>query len=153
MKRFVFFIAILAVALCGAAPARAQRGGIFAPPANPSGPVADLMKTIVTAFNNHDVTYFQKAIAPDAVWFDEDGHTLQAMVWMNRIMGANPPRKLSITNLRVGSWDNGGWAGFNYVLEGANQIKGTNTMVFKKNGNDWQIAVIHGAVDTPVIAH
>jgi hypothetical protein len=154
MKKFAFFFACITIAIACSPSARAQRGGgIFAPPANPTGPVADVMKAVVTAFNNHDVAYFQKTIAPDAVWFDEDGHTLQAMVWMNRLMSANPPRKLSVTNLRVGSWDNGGWAGFNYVLEGVNQIKGTNTMVFKKNGSDWQIAVIHGAVDTPAVAH
>src|SRR5437764_7744330 len=109
MKRFIFLIALLAVTFAGAAPVQAQRGGgIFAPAATATGPIADMMKAVVTAFNNHDVAYFQKAIAPDAVWFDEDGHTLLAMVWMNRLMAANPPRKLSISNLRVGNWDNGG---------------------------------------------
>src|SRR5262249_28776517 len=98
-------------------------------------------------------TTFQKAIAPDAVWLDEDGHHLQATVWINRPLWANPPRKLSITNLRTSNWDSAGWAGFNYLIEGTNQMKGTNSLVFKKNGADWQIALIHGAVDTAIGAH
>jgi hypothetical protein len=133
--------------------ARGGGGGIFAPPATPSGPLVEVVNGIVTAFNKHDTAYFQKIIAPDAIWLDEDGHTLQAVVWMNRLMSANPPRKLSITNLRVGNWDTAGWAGFNYVIEGTNQVKGTNSFVFKKVGNDWQIVVIHGAVDTAIQAH
>ena len=138
-----------------AAPAQAQGGrpNIFAPPATASGPVADLVKAIVTAFNNRDIPYFQKLIAPDAVWLDEDGHHLIAMVWMNRLLSSNPPRKLSISNLRTENWDTAGWAGFNYVIEGTNQVKGVNSMVFKKTGNDWKIVLIHGAVDTPAVAH
>jgi hypothetical protein len=107
----------------------------------------------VTAFNNHDSAYFQKIIAPDAVWFDEDGHQLNASVWLNRLMSATPARKLSISDLRVGNWDNAGWAGFHYTLEATNQVKGINTMSFKKVGNDWQIVMIHGAVDTLISSH
>ena len=129
------------------------RPNIFAPPPTASGPIADVVNSIVMAFNNRDTAYFQKLIAPDAVWLDEDGRHLIAMVWMNRLMAANPPRKLTISNLRVGNWDNAGWAGFNYVIEGTNMVKGTNSLLFKKNGNDWQIVLIHGAVDTAIAQH
>src|SRR5262245_11453693 len=111
--------------------ARGGRPNIFAAPAAASGPIADATNAIVTAFNAKDTAYFQKLIAPDAVWLDEDGHHLQAMVWMNRLMSATPPRKLSITNLRTENWSDAGWSGFNYVLEGGtNPIKGTNSFVF-----------------------
>jgi len=133
--------------------ARGGRPNIFAPEAQATGPVADFVKSMVTAFNNRDTAFFQKTVAPDAVWLDEDGHHLLAGVWMNRLLSANPPRKLSITNLRVSSWDNAGWAGFNYVIEGTNQVKGTNSLVLKKNGNDWQIVLVHGAVDTAIVQH
>jgi len=159
VKRSILLV-FLIVCLSGALPAQAPRGqaaggrpNIFAPAASASGPVADLVNTIVTSFNNRDTAYFQKIIAPDAVWLDEDGHHLLATVWMSRLMSANPPRKLTISNLRVGSTDSSAWAGFNYVLEGTNQVKGINSMVFKKNGNDWQIAMIHGAVDTAIQQH
>jgi hypothetical protein len=153
MKKFILVIAVVfVVAATGAAQGRGG-GGIFAPRVTPSGPIADVVNAIVTAFNNHDMAYFQKAIAPDAVWFDEDGHQLLATVWLNRLMSATPPRKLSISDLRVGNWDNAGWAGFHYTLEATNQVKGINTMSFKKVGNDWQIVMIHGAVDTLISSH
>ena len=73
---------------------------------------------MVTAFNNRDTAYLQKRLATDAVWLDEDGHHLQPIVWMNRLMSANPPKKLSIRNLRTSNWDTEGWAAFNYVMDG-----------------------------------
>src|SRR5262249_36584924 len=124
MKNSIFVFALVGLALCGASAVRGQgRGGasIFAPPATPTGPLVDVVNGIVKAFNDRDTAYFQKIIAPDAIWLDEDGHTLQAVVWMNRLMSANPPRKLTISNLRVSNWDTAGWAGFNYVIAGTNQ--------------------------------
>jgi Domain of unknown function (DUF4440) len=154
MKRLTCLFALIA-AVAGIVLAQAPGGrpNIFAPEAKATPPLADVVQSMVTAFNKRDTAFFQKAIAPDAVWLDEDGHHLAASVWMNRMLSANPPRKLSITNLRTSNWDTAGWAGFNYVIEGTNQVKGTNSLVFKKNGSDWQIALIHGAVDTAIGAH
>ena len=61
--------------------------------------------------------------------------------------------KKLIFNLRVGNFENTGWAGFNYVMEGTNMVKGTSSMLFKKTGNDWQMVLIHGAVDTAIVQH
>jgi hypothetical protein len=71
------------------------------------------------------------------------------------IDGGDTSKKLSITNLRVGNLDPAaGWAAFNYMMEGSpNQVKGTNSIVFKKAGTDWQIALVHGAVDTKIGSH
>jgi len=152
MKKAILTVVLAMAAM--AAPAFSQaRPNIFAPPPTASAPIADVVNAIVTAFNNRDTAYFHKVIAPDAVWLDEDGHHLQATVWMNRLMGANPPRKLTVSNLRTGNWDTAGWAGFNYVIEGTNMVKGTNSLLFKKTGNDWQVVMIHGAVDTKIGAH
>jgi hypothetical protein len=157
MKRSILVIGLLALLICimlPTVPAAGQgRPNIFMPPATATGPLVQVVNAVVTAFNNRDSAYFQKAIAPDTTWFDEDGHHLNANVWINRMLSANPPRKLSISNLRVADWGTAGWAGFNYVIEGTNQVKGTNTLMFKKNGNDWQIVLIHGAIDTPAGAH
>jgi len=159
MKRTILLCITVIAAAVTTASAQAPQGGrgrpnIFAPEAQATGPIADFVKSMVTAFNNRDTAFFQKSVAPDAVWLDEDGHHLQATVWITRLLSANPPRKLSITNLRVGNLDAAaGWAGFNYIIEGTSQVKGTNSLVVKKNGNDWQIALIHGAVDTAIIAH
>ena len=159
MKRSILFaISIMTVVMmAGAQAPRGQGGGrpnIFAPPAAATGPIAELVNSIVTSFNNRDAAYFQKIIAPDAVWLDEDGHHLIATVWMNRLLSANPPRKLSISNLRVVNADTSAVVGFNYVLEGGSTpVKGVNSMTFKKTGNDWQIVMIHGAVDTVISQH
>jgi ketosteroid isomerase-like protein len=155
MKRSIVLLLIV-TAVLATAWAQAPRGGrpnIFAPEPQAAGPIADFVKSMVTAFNNKDAAFFQKGLTSDAVWLDEDGHHLLANVWVNRLMSATPPRKLSISNLRVNTWDNGGWAGFNYVIEGTNQVKGTNSLVFKKTGNDWQVSLVHGAVDTAIGAH
>jgi hypothetical protein len=159
MKRTGLVCALVVMAFAGGTLVQAQgggaAGGIFAPPAAPTGPLVDVVNSIVTAFNNRDAAFFQKMVAPDTVWFDEDGHALRGTVWVTRLLGANPPRKISISNLRVGNWDTAGWAGFNYVMEGSptGPVKGVNTFVFKKNGNDWQIVNIHGALDSKVGAH
>jgi len=159
MKRSILLLAIIAAIggtvfaqAPGAAQGRGGRPNIFAPEAQATGPLADVVRSIVNAFNNRDTAFFQKSIAPDAVWLDEDGHHLLATVWINRLLSANPPRKLSITNLRTNNWDTGGWAGFNYLIEGTNQVKGTNSIVFKKNSTDWQI-VRSTAPSTPLSAH
>src|SRR6266545_1563922 len=106
MKRSIVVIALL-LTLTVAASAQAQGGrpNIFAPPATATGPIADVMKNIVTAFNNRDAAFFQKIIAPDAVWLDEDGHHLLATVWITRLITGKPPRKLTISNLRTANWD------------------------------------------------
>jgi ketosteroid isomerase-like protein len=161
MKRSILLCVIVLAALGVTAFAQAPAGGqarggrpnIFAPEPQASGPIGDFVRSMVTAFNNKDMAFFQKSMAPDAVWLDEDGHHLQGMVWINRLLSATPARTLSITNLRVNSWDTGGWAGFNYVIEGTQKVKGTNSMVFKKTGNDWQIVLVHGAVDTLIGQH
>src|SRR5215475_8386844 len=103
MKRSIFLLPVV-MAVVGnvsaQAPAGAQgRGGrpnIFAPEAQATGPIAEVVRSIVNAFNNRDTAFFQKSIAADAVWLDEDGHHLLATVWINRLLSANPPRKLSI---------------------------------------------------------
>src|SRR5436853_5848361 len=106
MKRQIFstlvIIAVLVTAQGAGGQARGGRPNMFAPEASASGPLADFVRSIVTAFNNRDTAFFQKVITPDAVWLDEDGHHLIGRVWIERLLSANPPRKLSITNLRVG---------------------------------------------------
>src|SRR5215475_11178604 len=98
MKRSILlYTAVFALVVTSASAQAPQgRGGrpnIFAPEAQATGPIADFVKSMVTAFNNRDTVFFQKTIAPDAVWLDEDGHHLLATVWINRLLSANPARK------------------------------------------------------------
>ena len=96
MKKSLWIsVAVLSLAVSAMAePPTPQQGGrlsIFAPPVTPAGPLVGVVNAMVTAFNNQDKAYFQKMIAPDAIWFDEDGHHMAAVVWMNRILSATPP--------------------------------------------------------------
>ena len=135
----------------------ARRGGPPAPPVL-TGPVADAVNAVVAAINKQDAAFLQKAVAPDAIWADEDGHFLPANIWINRLMQAKPAKKLAMTTLTGQVWDTGAWAAFRYTLDettaaGApNQMKGTATLAFKKVGNDWVVAMIHAPVDGPAIA-
>jgi hypothetical protein len=138
---------------------RGGRGGGLPTPPTLTGPVADMVNAIVTAINNQDAAYFQKNVAPDAIWVDEDGHFLPVNFFLNRIMQAKPAKKLAITNLTGQTWDGGAWAGARYTLDettaaGApNQMKGSLTLTFKKTGNDWQVVMVHAPVDGTAIAH
>ena len=171
MKRSILVFVIAVVALTGSALAQAPErgqgggggrgGGRGRGPAAPpplTGPLADTVNMIVSALNNQDAAYLQKVVAPDALWLDEDGHMLPAPIWINRLMNAKPAKKIAITSLTGQTWDGGGWAAFSYTLDettnggGANQMKGTNSLTFKKNGNDWQVVLIHAAVSGPAIS-
>src|SRR5262249_1311826 len=159
MKRSILAFVIVMVALTGSAlaqaPERGQggqgqgqgrgggrgRGGLPQMPPL-TGPVADMVNMIIAAINSQDAAYLQKVVASDAVWLDEDGHMLPAGIWINRLMQAKPAKKVTITGLTGQTWDGGAWVAFSYTLDettnagAANQMKGTNSMAFKKAGNN-----------------
>lgn len=160
MKRFtaLFFmlIALTCVALLAQGPGGQRGGGRggrgFAAPPPATGPVADATNKIVEAINKQDATFFDKALTSDAILADEDGHVgLPARIWVQRLTSS--PKKLAIEGLRVGELADGGWAVFSYTLDEmtaqgtANQMKGTTTIVYKKNGADLQAALVHLAVN------
>ncbi|MBI2150120.1 MAG: nuclear transport factor 2 family protein [Acidobacteria bacterium] len=70
-------------------------------------PVADLVQAGVDAYNRQDVAYFEKMLAPDVVWLDDDGHAVagkdRVLAFLRNQLGATPPRKLVVTNIRTGS--------------------------------------------------
>jgi hypothetical protein len=124
------------------------RGPAAAPPA--TGPVADATNKIIDAINKQDAAFFDKALTADAMLADEDGHILQARIWTAKLTSS--PKKIAITGLRVGELMDGGWAVFNYTLDetaqGApNQMKGSSTIVYKKNGADLQAVLIQLSVN------
>ena len=115
-------------------------------------PPADLVQKGIDALNTQDVAYFEKALTPEAVWLDEDGHAItgkEAVVsFIRRQFAATPAKKLSATNIKMSSNGDTAWAHFLYTVEaGTVQKKGFNVTVFKKVGNDWQIVLIHGALN------
>lgn len=129
------------------APAAAPRGmGMAAQAPAPTGPIADLATAGVAAINKADATYFESKLAADVVWFDEDGHAIAGKDRvLNFVKGKllAGGKKVTMTGLKVGD----DWAGYVYTIDAAGKmLKGTQTIVYKKVGNDWQIAMVHGAV-------
>lgn len=120
--------------------------------------VADMVQAGIDAYNKQDIDYFQKMLAPDVVWLDDDGHAISGK---DRVLGflrgqltATPARKLTITNVRTGSSSDAAWASFAYVMDGGpGPRKGLNSTVYRKSGNDWQIVLVHGAINTPGHGH
>ena len=155
MKRSIL-IFVLAIATCGLA---VQAQGIRNLPPRPTltGPVADLVNELVNAINKQDAAFLQKVVAPNATWADEDGHIFPASFFINKLM-QGMPRKLTPTNIAGETWDNAAWAAFDYTLDETlangtpNQIKGTETMTFRKVGNDWQVVLIHAAINAKAVA-
>src|SRR6188768_1844568 len=164
MKRFVqccLAITVL-VALSESVPAqnppagRGGRGGGAGPAAmlpisTDPGPAAPMVKAALDAFNGRDLNYFRKSLTEDAVWLDDDGH-----IFVSRNQIVNIPlsaelteaskRKITPSNMRSGMSGDTEWATFYYELDTDGVLRhGLSTMVSRKVGNDWQIAVVQAA--------
>ncbi len=134
-------ISFLIVAF-GAAPALAQEPG------------AELVQAGVTAYNTHDMAYFEQHLADDVVWLDEDGHIMNGkstvLGFIGILFNQTPARTLSVSNVRTGNTADAAWATYAYTLTGGEaDILGLNTTVFKRVDDNWQIAVVHGAFNAP----
>jgi ketosteroid isomerase-like protein len=109
-----------------------------------------LVDAAINAFNTQDAAYFEKALAPEAVWLDEDGHAIAGKERVtgfisSRVMAEG--RKIVTSKVKVFTSGDAAWSHFNYAIEseGHPSIEGLGSAVFKKVGSDWQIVMIHGA--------
>ena len=98
-----------AVALAQVTPGtegRPIQGRSPAPP--PPGPLVDLVKAGVDAYNKGDISYFDKIFADDMLWVDEDGHEMTtkmfALFLLNRQLTATPKRTMSVHDIATGTW-------------------------------------------------
>ena len=117
-------------------------------------PGPELIQAGVDAYNNHDLAYFEEHLADDVVWLDEDGHIMSGkssvLGFLRLQFGQTPRRTLSVSDVKVGSTTDAAWATFAYMIMGGEaHIMGLNTTVYKRAGDDWQIAVVHGAFNAP----
>lgn len=134
----------------GAGRGGGRGAGVPAAPA-PLQAVAD---AIAAAINKQDSAALTKMLAMDAPYLDEDGHAIPATVWATMRLTGTPGKMFSIdSNSSHGAMldDNSAWLSFNYTLletfQGAPKtIKGTVSLALQKSGNDWTIAMIHGAM-------
>jgi len=118
--------------------------------AQSAGP--ELIEAAVTAYNAQDIGYFQDHLAEDVVWMDEDGHFIvgkqTVLGFIGNQLNATPAATLSVANVRVGSTDDAAWATYAYTIDkGGESIEGLNTTVFRRNGEMWEVVVVHGAIN------
>jgi ketosteroid isomerase-like protein len=170
-------MAVMCMTLFAQDPARGGRGGGGgqgrggggrAPAAPATGPIADLVAKMAEAINKQDAATLNTLVTADAVWVDEDGHFAPASVFIGRLTTTGPKTLTVLTApmpLRVTEMGDIAWAAFNYSLKETvtprgqttaipNQMDGIATIVFKKNGADWQAVLIHGAAKgTAIQAH
>ena len=154
MKRSILFFVMATTMLAGITLGQGARN--LPPRPTLTGPVADLVNAIVNAINKQDAAFINKVVGPNATWADEDGHIFPASFFINKLM-MGMPRKLTPTNIAGETWDDAAWAAFDYTLDETlrdgtpNQIKGTETMTFRKAGNDWQVVLIHAGIDAKAV--
>jgi ketosteroid isomerase-like protein len=144
----------------GGGGARRSGRGTPAPPA--TGPIADMVAKFTEAVNKQDAAALQKMVTEDAVLVDEDGHFDPVGLWISKLTGTGPKTLTvlggrGLSPLKVSETGDTGWAAFNYNLKetvtprgqstsSPNEINGTATLTFKKNGAEWQALLIHIAV-------
>ena len=138
----------------GARGGRGGRGG--GPPSmlqisTTPGPAAEMVQAALDAFNRRDLNYFRTALADDAVWLDDDGHIFASKAQIITIpltaeLTEATKRKLTPSNIRSTINGDTAWATFYYELDTDGVLRhGLSTMVFRKVGNDWRIAVVQAA--------
>ena len=170
MKRLFFVLIVTTAVFAAVAMAQnpaaggqgAPRGGRGTPAPPATGPIADLVTKFVDAVNAQDAATMQKLVTADAVLVDEDGHFDPIGMWI-RFLTTTGPKTLTVLGgrglspLKVYEMGDTAWAAFNYNLKetvtprgqstpSPNEMNGTVTMVFKKNGTDWQAILVHIAV-------
>jgi ketosteroid isomerase-like protein len=158
----VFTMFVLAMACTGLFAQQPMGGGAGGrrmrgprtPPA--TGPMLDLANKLVDAINKQDTGTLQKMMAPDAVYLDEDGHAPPARAWINKLATGTPPKHIEISATHSQMWGDAGWVSFNYILTEdlhgePKTLKGTASIVVKKAADgDWQIQLVHGALEQKV---
>ncbi|HEV2245219.1 MAG TPA: nuclear transport factor 2 family protein, partial [Terriglobia bacterium] len=137
----------------GGAGGRRMRGP-RTPPA--TGAMLNLANQLADGVNKQDAAALEKLLAPDAVFLDEDGHAPPARVWVRKLTAGTAPKHIEISETHGQTWDDSGWVSFNYTLTEQYQgqpktLKGTASIVAEKTpSGDWQIKMIHGALDQRV---
>jgi ketosteroid isomerase-like protein len=159
MKRLISLFAILALsAVCafaqnppagGAGRGGGGRGGGMPQTPAATGPMLDVANKIADAINNKDAAALTKMLATDCVYLDEDGHAPPPAGWITKLTTGEKKIAISMTHGQM--FGDTGWVSFNYevteTFQGAPKtVKGTASLVLKKNGADWQIQLIHGAL-------
>ena len=125
-------------------------------PATAADAAADVTAEVqkgIKAYNDHDLSYFEATLAPDAVYIADDGATFagreRILGLFKRVFAMTPARSITpVGDVAVGSRGDVAWARFKYTLsagENARGIVGT-TLLAKADGR-WQVLQIQNTRD------
>src|SRR5215831_9607915 len=124
----------------------------------PPGPLVDLVKATVDAYNKGDIGYFDKLLAEDVLWVDEDGHEMTtkmfALYLLNRQLTSIPKRTMTVHDIATGAWGDTGWTSFAFTIDdGVNKRTGMHTALLRKIGKDWKVVLMHDSINTSALPH
>ena len=106
----------------------------------------------VKAYNVRDLSYFEAALGPDAVYIADDGATFvgkeRVLGLFKRIFAMTPAREITPGEVAVGSRGDVGWVRFKYTLAAGEQKRGAvMTTLLARNGAQWQVLQIQNTPD------
>jgi ketosteroid isomerase-like protein len=107
----------------------------------------------VTAYNGHDLAYYEAVLAPEAVYIAEDGAVIsgreKVVALFKRIFGATPARQLAVSDVATGSKGDAAWARFKWTLTiGPDVRHGVATTLFGRGaGGALQVLQIQNTPD------
>lgn len=103
----------------------------------------------VRAYNSRDLTYYETALLPDAVFVADDGAIFagkeRVMKQFTRVFGMTPARQIAVSDVATGGRGDVAWARFKWMLTGPETSRpGVATTIFVRDpGGEWKIASIH----------
>ncbi|HVR70920.1 MAG TPA: DUF4440 domain-containing protein [Vicinamibacteria bacterium] len=103
----------------------------------------------VRAYNSRDLTYYETALRPDAVFVADDGAIFAGKERVVRsfanVFGMTPPRQIAVSDVVSAGSGDVAWVRFKWTLTGPETSRpGVATTIFVRGpGGEWQIASIH----------
>ena len=112
-----------------------------------TAPIAAEVERGVAAYNAQQITYYEEALATDAVYIAEDGAVFvgkePVLRLFTRIFGRPQPPRLAVTDVVTGGKGEAAWARFKWTLtSGTESRQGVTSILFTRAGDAWQVVQI-----------
>ena len=118
-----------------------------------AGEVTAEVQKGIKAYNDRDISYFEAALAPDAVYIADDGATFvgreRILGLFKRIFAMTPARSIApVGDVAVGTKGEVAWARFKYTLSAGENARGLvgSTLLARADGR-WQVLQIQNTPD------
>jgi ketosteroid isomerase-like protein len=141
----LFISAVLFVALPQASPSPVPPAAVAA------DDLAAEVQRAVTAYNARDLSYYERALGPKAVYIAEDGMVIsgrdRVLRTFGRIFSADPPRRIEISDLTVDRQGETGWATFRWTLTAGTETRnGVTSVLYARGDGGWAPMLIQNTL-------